>query len=76
MIIYKNTSGKDAYGYMERIRKAVEGFSFVTLERQSISIGIATYGNLNMEVETLLNQADQALYQAKNSGKNQTIIFE
>ncbi len=45
--------------------------------RCSISIGVTFYPQaVNMDAEQLLRQADQAMYQAKLSGKNRYQIFD
>jgi len=40
------------------------------------SIGIRLLDSDNLEVETVLRDADQAMYQAKDSGKNNAVFFE
>ncbi|MBN2824919.1 MAG: diguanylate cyclase [Campylobacterales bacterium] len=76
MIIFEDTIAQNAYKFMERIRKVVEKHSFKTLERQTISIGIAQYNGNKITIEQLIDQADQALYQAKHNGRNQTIVYD
>ncbi|MEA2028561.1 MAG: GGDEF domain-containing protein, partial [Campylobacterota bacterium] len=75
MIIYENISAQNAYKLIERIRKAVESYDFVTAEVQTVSIGIAQYLGEDINIKEFIDQADQALYQAKNSGRNQTVIY-
>jgi diguanylate cyclase (GGDEF)-like protein len=41
----------------------------------SISVGIAVYPGTAETVDDLLRQADQALYQAKKSGRNATLLW-
>lgn len=67
----------------ERIRHAVEARTFNTIEEPlacTISIGIAHYAeDIRYGVdayEDMLARADEALYQAKNSGRNQVAINE
>lgn len=46
--------------------------------RVSVSIGVSLFprdDNLNLEPEQLVREADQAMYQAKNSGKNRLAFF-
>jgi len=69
----------------ERIRAAIAGLT-VTLDdgqklQITVSIGLSLYeggerfsGSLE-ESEALIDQADQALYKAKNSGKNRVVCF-
>jgi diguanylate cyclase (GGDEF)-like protein len=43
--------------------------------RVTVSLGIAHVGNeTQMEAEALLKLADQALYQAKNQGRNRIMV--
>ncbi len=62
----------------ERIRKTVEHTSItagaVTL-RCTLSIGVASYSRGCEKKETLIAQADQALYQAKRSGRNRVCLY-
>ncbi len=62
----------------ERIRKTVENMDItagnVTL-RCTLSIGIASYFQGCEKKETLIDQADQALYHAKRSGRNRVCLY-
>jgi diguanylate cyclase (GGDEF)-like protein len=62
----------------ERIRKAVEHRAIaagtVTL-RCTLSIGVASYSQGCEKKETLIAQADQALYHAKRSGRNRVCLY-
>jgi diguanylate cyclase (GGDEF)-like protein len=57
----------------ERLRLNVENHPFLSgAERVpvTISIGLATRTDSSRDYQTLIDQADQALYQAKNKGRN------
>lgn len=57
----------------ERLRAAVEAIdlSDTPIERVTISVGVAICdGGQTVDVEPLLEAADQALYQAKSAGRN------
>jgi diguanylate cyclase (GGDEF)-like protein len=62
----------------ERIRRAVELEEFhnegVTL-RCTISVGVATLREDGCDKDRFLTCAEQALYQAKRSGRNQSRVF-
>lgn len=64
-----------AFEIAERIRKNVEDYYFIIEEskkiRITISIGISSYPSKTNNVNDLLNEADKALYFAKNNGRNQ-----
>jgi diguanylate cyclase (GGDEF)-like protein len=65
----------------ERVRKRVESEKFFKEKVQpggkvTISIGTATFPDDAKNFNDLVEKADKALYQAKNSGRNQTKLFE
>ncbi len=69
-IILPETSHDHAFAFAERLRGIVmEKFP------ATISIGIATCMNASVSPETLLKEADRALYAAKREGKNRTRNF-
>ncbi len=53
----------------ERVRSAVEQFPFTSQRVHTISLGATTW-QPNDSAMTLIDRADQALYEAKNSGRN------
>jgi len=81
VVILPNAPQSEATGIAERLRRDVrdtvipvaDGLPPISL---TISCGVAT-GTLDMTgaARTLLDQADQALYRAKNSGRNRVAIF-
>ncbi|MFP3389857.1 sensor domain-containing diguanylate cyclase [Brevibacillus sp. SIMBA_040] len=63
-----------AHTVAERIRECVE---LQTSPRVTISCGLAKWNkelDVNLSVEALFHQADVALYEAKNSGRNQVVL--
>jgi diguanylate cyclase (GGDEF)-like protein len=40
----------------------------------TLSVGVATFPDHGTERETLLQTADAALYEAKNSGRNRVVV--
>lgn len=74
LIILPETSKDTACQLAERVRNAVEERAFVIVEgiqiRRTISIGVAAYPEDALNVNDLLQRADEALYRAKRSGKN------
>lgn len=62
----------------ERIRKKATELSFKADGRVfgvTLSLGVATYPDDATEREDIINKADQALYFAKESGRNRTVLF-
>ena len=79
-IIMPNTNRKTAYSFMNELRKkvndtyykGVEGLPYGCL---SFSSGIAECEKETYSISELLNKADQAMYAAKNQGKNLVQIY-
>ncbi len=80
VIILPDTDGENALKLGERLRRSIESMQ-VDYEGQSISrtasIGIACLHDAELDDEdTLLMQTDQALYQAKDGGRNRVVLYE
>lgn len=74
VIIFPDTDLAHAVGAAERIRKSVAGLDLMTpegagLPRVTISIGVAKLSH-DQSVTTFLSLADEALYRAKDNGRN------
>lgn len=78
VVVMPDTDAAAATSIAERLRIAVETEPFM-LHGQgreihvTASIGIATIGSSVQTPEQLLKQADQALYEAKHSGRNRVV---
>lgn len=63
----------------ERLREAVQALSFAAPVGNltvTVSVGVATFPSDSVDgVDSLLHMADQALYRAKNSGRNRVEIM-
>ena len=78
-VILPHTGGERAVHVAERIRAAVEDFTFLEHEHPSkltVSVGVATYPESSGvgSAEQLVSAADRALYAAKTSGKNRVMV--
>jgi diguanylate cyclase (GGDEF)-like protein len=65
----------------ERIRKIVQAHAFYKERVQpsgklTISLGGATFPDDSKTVDALIQGADEALYRAKNMGRNQLVIYQ
>ena len=72
-MVLVNVGGDRAVVIAERIRSAFEQMEVVIdgqLVNTTVSIGIALCNTPKFDVTSLLSQADQALYRAKNLGRN------
>ncbi|UCE78637.1 MAG: GGDEF domain-containing protein [Nitrospiraceae bacterium] len=77
-IILPRTDETAAENIAERLRKAVEEKSFIAQGKTfniTVSIGIATAPSNAKGKEELIDKADQALYFAKQSGRNNSVLW-
>ncbi|MFQ5597455.1 MAG: diguanylate cyclase [Nitrospiria bacterium] len=76
-IVLPETNESGAMCFSEKIRKMIEALVLYT-ERIPVKItasfGVSTLSEETKNLETLLEKADQALYRAKQSGRNQTVV--
>lgn len=66
----------DAYLVAERIRKTLETSNHAVGEQITVSMGIAHYPIHSASAEALFHLADKALYKAKETGRNRTIVTD
>lgn len=78
-MILTDTSEKDARETAERIRQLVEEKAFAISDNATINItvsaGLACYPDDAANAEMLIACADEALYKAKDAGRNRVISF-
>jgi two-component system cell cycle response regulator len=77
-VLMEETGHSGAQHIAERIRKAVEAEVFhceAETFHCTLSLGVATFPEDGSDKYRLTACADQALYQAKRSGRNQTSVF-
>jgi diguanylate cyclase (GGDEF)-like protein len=80
VIILPQTDKVGAYLAAERLRESVEREPFPGAETQpqkkvTLSIGLATFPEHGLSDDEILNHADKALYFAKESGRNRSVIY-
>lgn len=76
VIVLGNTSGSVAQEIAERIRHTIETHLFIYEDKRlpvTTSLGVAEMTTEILSAQTLLKKADQALYQAKNNGRNRVV---
>ncbi len=79
VVVMPDTKMEDAHRIAERIRLHVSGSPFriaggSEILNATISIGVATTRTTEDTPESLLQRADDALYQAKAGGRNRVVI--
>lgn len=74
VLLLPRTKAEQAFTVAERIRKTLEKSEVPLPMKVTSSQGIAHYPTHGRTREELLGQADEALYAAKHSGRNRTVI--
>lgn len=79
-ILLPESLPKNAFKFAEKIRQQVDKTSFNFNNeaiKVTISIGVSVKTpDMNYDLNDLISCADKGLYKAKNSGKNQTILYK
>jgi diguanylate cyclase (GGDEF)-like protein len=73
ILLLPHTDGQEALLFAERLREMVQALQIAPLPSLTVSIGVAEYRE-NDSMETLLERADQALYRAKEEGRNRVRV--
>ena len=80
ILILLNTDKNGAYSAAEKVRKQVENLTIYSDKKQisvTISIGLtSTSEKKASNINEMMRDADEALYQAKKNGRNQTVIYK
>lgn len=79
VVVLPETGPDDGYKLAETFRKQVAVHNFVNAEGAQVpvtlSMGVASYPLYADSYETLLQRADEALYLAKNTGRNKVCLY-
>jgi diguanylate cyclase (GGDEF)-like protein len=75
VVLAPQTSGEHARIMAEKLRRAVEDFHFPGVPRPvTITAGVANYPANGRTRDELVRAADDALYQAKQAGRNRVLL--
>ncbi|MDH5561383.1 MAG: diguanylate cyclase [Deltaproteobacteria bacterium] len=72
VLLLPNTENKDAAKIAERVRSEIESMKFPVIEKLTVSLGVAEFQG---DEELWFQNADLALYNAKESGRNKVIVL-
>ena len=79
VVVLPDTNGAGAVKVAERIRREIAAIELVIgtgTVRVTASLGVASGDyDANLDLAVLLNQADTALYNAKQCGRNQVVVY-
>ncbi len=74
LILLTETEPDEALRFAERLRVRVEQIRSQRKERVTISVGVASFPSNGDDVESIIRQADAALYRCKRRGRNQVAL--
>lgn len=77
-LILPNTDSDYSLTLAERLRKAIEHYPFEINGKAvsiTISIGVASFVENSVSFDQMLNNADSAMYWAKNNGRNRVALY-
>ncbi len=74
IIVLPKTKVEDAYLIAEKLRHRIQDHNFGLQQSVTLSIGIVEYSP-QIGMDQMIELADQAMYQAKHQGRNQTVVF-
>ena len=77
VVIMTNTTPDGVRTVGEKIRKGIAGHPFLKGKKIKVSVsigGVSVEGKTLKKPEEIINMADEALYRAKNAGKNKVIV--
>lgn len=79
LVLLKNTSLEKSKEVAEEFRKKLEDYPLQYLNSKikiTTSIGISSFQNSDVKIESVIERADKALYLAKVSGRNSVKFYE
>lgn len=77
-VVLINCDTETAFLKAEQFRKQVESFPIIiedNLINVNVSIGVSSLKDELVTLDTIINRADHALYNAKDQGRNKTVIW-
>lgn len=80
-LLFPKTDTATAHEIAERLRKIISASPLLPEDQQqparalTVSIGIATFPDDGHDWQSLINNADRALYKAKSAGRNRVVSF-
>lgn len=69
-------AGQFAQSICNSVRSMHLNYKGLSLGQLGVSVGIASYPKHTKHLESLIKYADQALYQAKEQGRNRVILYQ
>ena len=78
-VILINANKKNCFATAERIRSNIQNFLFEKdriTERITISIGMSEFPSDGDDIQSIIANADMAMYESKKAGGNKVVVFD
>lgn len=75
VMLLPETDRDEAYTFAERLRERVSQMKLKDIPKFTISLGIASYPVDEKDFEDLIKKADEAMYSAKETGRNMVVKY-
>jgi diguanylate cyclase (GGDEF)-like protein len=73
LVVLPHTHPGQAQAAAEQLRTVIAGTDFPVVGHKTVSLGVTSYSGEESEVQ-MLTRADEALYEAKNQGRNRVVL--
>ena len=74
LIICPETTLQSARELAQYLKEEIENYNFDSIDKQTASFGVNEINKRVNSIDKLIKGADEALYRAKNGGRNQVIV--
>lgn len=75
VLLPETENAEEATTVAEKVREAIEQANFLTVGRLTVSIGVSLWDPRSPGSKDIFHRADEALYQAKSSGRNRVVVY-
>lgn len=76
VLLLPETDLAHAYSIGEQVRKSIEGALSPNGLRVTVSLGVSATELVKAQSKSVLETADEALYEAKQTGRNRTVMYQ
>lgn len=75
LIVCPESTKEESFVLAEKLREQLAKYKFKDVGTKTMSLGVAQLDE-NDDMASLIKKADEALYNAKNTGRNKTVVYD